>query len=81
MKLDEIKNLIENGDIVKADAELKAIVGREPDNTQAKLLYGTCRLLLGDENVSFERITQSKEYLTAQISNRPAYESKQHQPL
>ena len=41
MKLDEIKNLIENGDSVKADAELKAIVGREPDNTQAKLLYGT----------------------------------------
>ena len=60
MKLDEIKNLIENGDIVKADAELKAIVGREPDNTQAKLLYGTCRLLLGDENV-FRKIHDEVE--------------------
>ncbi|MBE6396253.1 MAG: hypothetical protein E7046_04545 [Lentisphaerae bacterium] len=60
MKLDEIKNLIENGDIVKADAELKAIVEREPDNTQAKLLYGTCRLLLGDEDV-FRKIHEEVE--------------------
>lgn len=51
MTLDEIKELVNNGNLASADAELKTLVELEPENIQAKLLYGTCRLLLGDENV------------------------------
>lgn len=60
MTLNEIKMLIKNGDIIKASAELETIVKREPDNIQAKLLYGTCQLLLGDENV-FRKIHDEVE--------------------
>ena len=60
MKLEEIKELMKNGDFAKADAELKAIVECEPGNVQAKLLYGTCRLLLGDED-TFRKIHDEVE--------------------
>lgn len=60
MKLEEIKELMKNGDFAKADAELKAIVECEPGNAQAKLLYGTCRLLLGDED-TFRKIHDEVE--------------------
>ena len=60
MALREIKKLMKNGDFAKADAELKAIVECEPGNVQAKLLYGTCRLLLGDED-TFRKIHDEVE--------------------
>ena len=60
MALREIKKLMKNGDFAKADAELKAIVECESRNVQAKLLYGTCRLLLGDED-TFRKIHDEVE--------------------
>ncbi len=62
MALREIKKLMKNGDFAKADAELKAIVECEPGNVQAKLLYGTCRLLFGDED-TFRKIHDEVEPL------------------
>lgn len=53
--LDEIKKMMAAGDTVQADAALKDLLAKEPDNLQAKMLYGTCRQLLGDEE-TFRRI-------------------------
>ena len=53
--LDEIKKMIAAGDTAEADAALKELLAKEPDNLQAKMLYGTCRQLLGDEE-TFKRI-------------------------
>ena len=47
--LDEIKQLMAAGDTAGADEALKDLLAKEPDNLQAKILYGTCRQLLGDE--------------------------------
>ena len=53
--LDEIKQMMAAGDTAQADAALKELLAAEPDNLQAKMLYGTCRQLLGDEE-TFKRI-------------------------
>ena len=53
--LDEIKQLMAAGDTAQADEALKELLAVEPDNLQAKMLYGTCRQLLGDEE-TFKRI-------------------------
>ena len=53
--LEEIKQLMVAGDTAQADAALKELLAAEPDNLQAKMLYGTCRQLLGDEE-TFKRI-------------------------
>ena len=53
--LDEIKKLMADGGIAQADEALKELLAAEPDNLQAKMLYGTCRQLLGDEE-TFRRI-------------------------
>ena len=53
--LDEIKQMMSAGETAKADEELKELLANEPDNLQAKMLYGTCRQLLGDEE-TFTRI-------------------------
>ena len=53
--IDEIKQLMAAGDTAQADEALKELLANEPDNLQAKMLYGTCRQLLGDEE-SFKRI-------------------------
>lgn len=55
MSLPEIKNLIRAGEVCKAESELKKILGRDPDNVQAKLLYGMCRQFGGDDE-TFLRI-------------------------
>ena len=52
---DEIKQLMAAGDTAQADEALKELLSQEPDNLQAKMLYGTCRQLLGDEE-TFRRI-------------------------
>jgi len=39
-------------------AALKELLAAEPDNLQAKMLYGTCRQLLGDEE-TFRRIIEA----------------------
>ena len=46
--LDEIKKLMAAGETDKADEALKELLAKEPDNLQSKILYGTCRQLLGD---------------------------------
>lgn len=53
--LDEIKQLMAAGETAQADEALKELLAAEPINLQAKMLYGTCRQLLGDGE-SFRRI-------------------------
>ena len=53
--LDEIKQMMAAGDTAQADEALKELLAVEPNNLQAKMLYGTCRQLLGDEE-TFKRI-------------------------
>ena len=53
--LDEIKQLMAAGETAQADEALKELLAAEPNNLQAKMLYGTCRQLLGDEE-TFRRI-------------------------
>ena len=52
---DEIKQLMAEGETAQADTALKELLAAEPNNLQAKMLYGTCRRLLGDEK-TFRRI-------------------------
>ena len=53
--LDEIKQMMAAGETAQADEALKELLATEPENLQAKMLYGTCRQLLGDEE-TFKRI-------------------------
>ena len=53
--LDEIKQLMAAGETAEADKALTELLAKEPGNLQAKMLYGTCRQLLGDEE-TFKRI-------------------------
>ena len=53
--LDEIKKLMALDKVFQAEAALKEVLQREPDNLQAKMLYGLCRQLSGDEE-AFKRI-------------------------
>ena len=53
--LDEVKPMMAAGDTAQADEALKELLANEPDDLQAKMLYGTCRQLLGDEE-TFKRI-------------------------
>ena len=53
--LDEIRLMMAAGNTAQADEALKELLANEPDNLQAKMLYGTCRQLLGDEE-TFKRI-------------------------
>ena len=53
--LDEIKQMMAAGDTAKAVEALKEVLAKEPGNLHAKMLYGTCCQLLGDEE-TFKRI-------------------------
>ena len=53
--LGEIKQMMAAGDTAKAAEALKELLAKEPENLQAKMLYGTCCQLLGDED-TFKRI-------------------------
>ena len=53
--LDEIKKLMALDKVSQAESALKEVLQREPDNLQAKMLYGLCRQLSGDEE-AFKRI-------------------------
>ena len=53
--LEEIKKLMVAGETSQADEALKELLAAAPENLQAKMLYGTCRQLLGDEE-TFKRI-------------------------
>ena len=53
--LDEIKQMMVAGDTAQADEALKELLAKDPENLQAKMLYGTCRQFLGDEE-TFKRI-------------------------
>ena len=48
MSTDEIKELMRAGDLNRASDELSGRLAAEPDNVELKLIYGTCRRLLGD---------------------------------
>ena len=52
---EEIRQLMAAGDLAAAEAKLKHLLVTEPDNAMAKMLYGTCRRLQGDEE-TFRRI-------------------------
>ena len=49
MSIDEIKNRLRSGDVTGAEAAAQELLATEPDNVQAKMLYGICRQLQGDE--------------------------------
>ena len=49
MELDQIKELMRGGDVAAAAEELKALISAEPGNQEAKLLYGTCCHISGDD--------------------------------
>ena len=68
--LEEIKQLMVAGDTVQADVALKELLAKEPDNLQAKMLYGTCRQLLGDEK-TFKRI---HDEIVMEMANKDATE-------
>ena len=55
--LDEIKKMMSSGDTARAAEALKELLAKEPQNLQAKMLYGTCCQLLGDEE-TFKRIRE-----------------------
>lgn len=45
MKLiDEIKQLMAAGDTAQADEALKELLANDPDNLQAKMLFGICKV-------------------------------------
>ena len=44
-----VKNLVSKGEISRATEMLKEFTSKEPNNSLAKMLYGSCCLLLGDE--------------------------------
>jgi thioredoxin-like negative regulator of GroEL len=56
----EIKQLMAAGETARADEALKELLVEEPNNLQAKMLYGTCHQLLGDEE-TFKRIHDELE--------------------
>ncbi len=55
MTLEEIKCAMKDGDVLSASAALEELLASEPGNTEAKLLYGTCCHICGDEE-TFIRI-------------------------
>ena len=57
MDIESIKQLIKNGDFPEAHDQLRQILSRTPDDTVARMLYGTCCQILGDSG-TFGRIYQ-----------------------
>lgn len=51
----DIKALLQNGKIDQASEACASEMKKHPDNLELKLLYGTCRQLLGD-TATFQRI-------------------------
>ena len=51
----DIKALLQSGKIDQASQACEAALKTNPDNLELKLLYGTCRQLLGD-TAAFQRI-------------------------
>ena len=72
--LDEIKKLMAMCDTVQADEALKELLAAEPNNLQAKMLYGTCRQLLGDEE-TFRRIHDELAPVMVKLSDFPIPEA------
>ena len=68
--LDEIKQLMVAGETAEADKALKELLANEPDNLQAKMLYGTCRQLLGDEE-TFNRIYDELAPVMEELADDP----------
>ena len=48
-KIEEIKTELSNGDVISALPALRELVAREPHNQEAKVLYGTCCHICGDD--------------------------------
>lgn len=49
MNLEQIKELMRGGDVAAAAEELKSLISAEPGNQEAKILYGTCCHICGDD--------------------------------
>ena len=67
LKLGEINKLLKAGDIVGAESAIIELLKKEPGNAQAKMLYGTCLQLQGDQE-GFFRI---HEELAPKMSDVP----------
>lgn len=46
--LKSFESMLKNGDYAEAEALLKKFMELNPEDREAKMLYGTCRLLQGD---------------------------------
>ncbi len=66
--LEEIKQMMAVGETAQADEALKELLVAEPNNLQAKMLYGTCLQLRGDQE-SFRRIHEELMPKMAAVSN------------
>lgn len=64
----ELKQMMSSGDTVKAAETLKEVLEKMPCNLQARMLYGTCCQLLGDEE-TFKRIHEELAPEMAQREN------------
>lgn len=47
--MNEIRESLKNGDVSRALNALEELLAKEPENVSAKMLYGTCCWLMGDE--------------------------------
>jgi len=55
MTSEDIKALMKSGEVAQASEACEAILKEYPDDLEVKMLYGTCRQLLGD-TATFQRI-------------------------
>ena len=72
--LDKIKQMMADGETAQADEALKELLVKEPGNLQAKMLFGLCRQLLGDEE-TFKRIHDELAPMTVSIAHQFMYGS------
>ena len=49
--IDQIKTLLQSGDVAGAEALCRKALETHPDDAQLKMLFGLCRQLQGDELV------------------------------
>ena len=75
--LDEIKQMMSAGDTAEADEALKKLLASESENLEAKMLYGTCRQLLGGVRLSISGAirTHSRVSATSRRSSRASARS------
>ena len=57
-----VENLIQNREYAEAEKQLVEFMRDNPDDIDAKLLYGTCRMMQGDSKTAQEIQQQAQAY-------------------